>query len=173
MDFNKATPNPVFEYFSTLMERDVLDAQGNWVGDLYDIIVKVAQIYPQSDGLVIRKGFINHKYAYISWQDVAEVGKKEIRLKICPEKIIFAEKRDNKDELSLRRDVLDQQVVDTYNHKVIRVNDVHFLRVENSYTVAHVDIGGRGLVRRLGFEKLVDFCIRLFTRARIILNLNA
>jgi magnesium transporter len=171
-DLNKPTPNPVFTYFSRLLDRDVLDANGEYVGGLYDIIVKVAQVYPQSVGLIVRKGFPNRKYALISWQEVAELNPKEIKLRIDRPQIVFAEKHDNKDELSLRRDILDQQVVDTYNHKVIRVNDVHFLQVDNCLTVAHVDIGGRGIVRRLGYEKIIDFTVRLFNRHARYLRLE-
>ncbi len=168
-DLNKPTPNPVFTYFSGLIDRDVIDSRYEYVGGLYDVIVKVAQIYPQSAGLIVRKGFPNHKYALIGWEHVIELNPKEIKLNIPQSEIVFFEKHDNKDELSLRRDILDQQVVDTYNHKVIRVNDIHFLRVENSLTVAHVDIGGRGLVRRLGFERFVDSIFKLFNpRARYL-----
>jgi magnesium transporter len=162
VDINKPTPNPVFTYFSELLDRDILDSTGDLVGGLYDIIVKVAQVYPQSVGLIVRKGFPNHKYALINWQGVDQLNQKEIKLRISKQQIVFAEKHDNKDELSLRRDILDQQVVDTYNHKVIRVNDVHFLQVDNCLTVAHVDIGGRGIVRRLGYERFFDFVVRMF-----------
>jgi magnesium transporter len=171
-DLNKPTPNPVFTYFSGLLNRDVIDSRYEQVGGLYDIIVKVGQVYPQSAGLIVRKGFPNRKYALISWSDVAELNPKEIKLKISKSQVVFAEKHDNKDELSLRRDVLDQQVVDTYNHKVIRVNDIHFLQVDNYLTVAHVDIGGRGLVRRLGYEKMIDLVVRLFNKHAKYLRLE-
>lgn len=162
IDINKPTPNPIFVYFSEFIDRDIVDVNNELIGHLYDIIVKVAQVYPQSAGLIVRKGFPNRKYALVSWEHVQELNPKEIKLKLDKSAIIFAEKHDNKEELSLRRDILDQQVVDTYNHKVIRVNDVHFLQVDNSLTVAHVDIGGRGIVRRLGFEKFLDFVVRTF-----------
>ncbi|HOU36475.1 MAG TPA: hypothetical protein PK562_04315, partial [Candidatus Omnitrophota bacterium] len=162
IDINKPTPNPVFTYFSDLIDRDIVDFRNEFVGQLYDIIVKVAQVYPQSAGLIVRRGFPNRKYALVNWEHVEELNPREIKLKLEKSSIVFAEKHDNKEELSLRRDILDQQVVDTYNHRVIRVNDIHFLRVENALTVAHVDIGARGLVRRLGFEKFLDFAVRTF-----------
>jgi len=64
----------------------------------------------------------------------------------------------------LKRDMLDQQVVDTYNHKVIRVNEIHLLRVDHELMVAHVDIGLRGLMIRLGWERMADFWVRLFNK---------
>lgn len=154
----------VFIYFSWLMDKPVFDKNSESVARVYDIIVNPGEIYPQSRGLIIRKGFLNSKYAVIAWPDILEIGDKEVRLKIDKSKIIFKEKHDNKEELTLRRDILDQQVVDTYNHKVIRVNDIHLLTVDHSLVVAHVDISVRGLIRRLGFEKIADLLAGIFNK---------
>ena len=35
------------------------------------------------------------------------------------------------EETTLRTSILDQQVVDTYNRKLVRVNDLHFLKVDD------------------------------------------
>ncbi len=154
----------IFAYFSQLMDKAVIDKNGEWAGKLYDIVVKPSEVYPQSASLVIRKGFPNRKYAVVDWSNILEMEVKEIRLKIEKNKITFREKHNNKEELTLRRDILDQQVVDTYNHKVIRVNDIHLLRVDHCLMIAHVDISLRGLVRRLGLEKMTDFSVRLFNK---------
>ncbi len=59
------------------------------------------------------------------------------------------------DEYMLRlvRDLLDQQIIDAQGRKVVRVNDVTFLKeTENGHDVLHileVDIGLRSMVRRL------------------------
>jgi len=47
---------------------------------------------------------------------------------------------------------------------VRRVNDIHLLRVDHELMVAHVDIGTRGLFRRLGWEKAVDRTVALFSK---------
>jgi len=154
----------MFIYFSHILDIEVLDKAGEFVGKVYDIIVKPTAVYPQSASLIIRKGLINHQYAVIDWQDVFEIDEKEARLKIAKPKISFEQSHDNRQELSLRRDILDQQVVDTHNHKVIRINDIHLLFVEHALMVAHVDISARGLFRRLGFEKIIDFIVRIFNK---------
>lgn len=163
-DFQTPTPNPVFTYFSHILDREVLGPAGNAVGKVYDIIVEVGQVYPRSSKLIIRRGFLNHQYALLSWEDVGEFGKRSIRVKKEGAQIAFLEKHEYKDEFSLRKDVLDQQVVDTYNQKVIRVNDIHFLLVDNCLTVAHVDISVRGLIRRLGLERFVDFAVKMLNK---------
>jgi len=160
----------MFVYFSQLMDKAVIDKNGELVGKLYDIIVKPTEVYPQSSHLIIREGFLNRKYAVINWSDIKEIDKRGVSLKIDKSNIIFREKHNNKEELTVRRDILDQQVVDTYNHKVIRVNDVHFLFVDHCIMVAHVDITTRGLFRRLGIEKLIDFSIRLVNKNASYLN---
>ncbi len=163
-DSLKEQAESMFVYFSRLMEGSVFDKDGIEVGKLYDIIVKPTEVYPQSSGLIIRKGFPNRKYALIDWADIAKIEDGEIELKTDKLKLVFREKHNNKEELTLRRDILDQQVVDTYNHKVIRVNDIHLLVVDHSLMVAHVDISTRGLVRRLGFEKVIDLFVRILNK---------
>jgi CBS domain-containing protein len=154
----------MFAYFSCLMDKPVIDASGEVVGEIYDIVVKPSEVYPQSSALIIRKGFPNRKYALTPWENIATLDEKEARLKISKDKLDFQEMHDNREELTLRRDILDQQVVDTYNHKVIRINDIHLLFVDHSVMAAHVDISLRGLLRRLGFEKITDFFVRLFNK---------
>ncbi|MFA4888855.1 MAG: CBS domain-containing protein [Candidatus Omnitrophota bacterium] len=151
----------IFIYFSQLMDREVVDKNARSCGQLYDIIVKPTQVYPQSSHLIIREGYPNRKYAVLAWPDIEEIGEREIRLKLEKSKLIYKEQHNNKEELTLRRDILDQQVVDTANHKVIRVNDIHLLEVDHCLMIAHVDISFRGLIRRLGFEKVVDFLVAL------------
>lgn len=56
--------------------------------------------------------------------------------------------------LFLKRDLLDQQIIDVHGHKVVRVNDVEIdcLPFDNRVTlnVLAVDVGARGAIRRLG-----------------------
>ncbi|TRZ93967.1 CBS domain-containing protein [bacterium] len=163
-EVKKNTPSKMFVYFSQLLDRPVVDQDKEEVGRVYDIVVKPSEIYPQSVSLIISKGFTNRKYAVIFWPDILEVDAKELILKVAKSAINFKEKHDNREELTLRRDILDQQVIDSYSHKIIRVNDIHLLTVDHSLMVAHVDISARGLIRRLGFEQLVDFLVRLFNK---------
>jgi len=61
-----------------------------------------------------------------------------------------------KDIILLQEEVMDKQIVDTFGAKVVRVNDLHFLRVDSRLRLVHVDVGFRGLMRRVGWEKIVD-----------------
>lgn len=160
----KDTKVDAFIYFSQLINRPIIDKDGEQVGNLYDITVKFGEVYPLSNSLIIRKGFPNRKYAVVNWEDILELDSKELTLKIEQARLNFKEIHDNREEFTLRRDILDQQLVDTYNHKVIRVNDIHLLVVDHSLMIAHVDISIRGIIRRLGFENYADFLVRSFNK---------
>jgi len=58
--------------------------------------------------------------------------------------------------LHLVEDVLDRQVIDVQGKKVRRVNDLQLSASNGSYLLIGVDIGVRGLLRRLGLEKVAD-----------------
>jgi len=154
----------MFIYFSSILDKEVLDKDEKFIGKLYDVVLKPTEVYPMSARLIIKRGFFKPRYATVPWDDVAESRPGYTRLKVNRDTLKFNVFTNNKEELTLRRDVLDQQVVDTYNHNVIRVNDVHLLKVENNIMIAHVDIGLRGIIRRLGWEKFVDSLIVFFDK---------
>jgi CBS domain-containing protein len=59
-------------------------------------------------------------------------------------------------DLYLARDVRDKQIIDINGVRVVRVNDLELARVDHDYYVANVDIGGLGLLRRLGLARLAE-----------------
>jgi magnesium transporter len=150
----------LFLYFSEIIGLDILDSQGEWVGTLHDIVMNPqGDIYPKSTQLVIKRGLFSKEYAVVSWDDIAYI-ENEARLKLSTPQIPF-QKTVFKCDFTLRRDILDQQIVDTDNQKVERVNDIHLLRVENQLYAAHVDVGMRALVRRLEWTTVVDLLVKL------------
>lgn len=62
--------------------------------------------------------------------------------------------------LYLREEILDKQIVDTFGAKVVRVNDLQFLRLESKLRLVHVDVGFKGLMRRVGWERGVCATVR-------------
>jgi CBS domain-containing protein/sporulation protein YlmC with PRC-barrel domain len=57
-------------------------------------------------------------------------------------------------DLYLVRDVLDKQIIDTNGVRVVRVNDLELARVNENIYISNVDIGGLGLLRRIGLINL-------------------
>lgn len=148
-----------FFFFANWSKRAVCDRNNKPVGRLWDLVINPQEPYPPVMGLVVVKGTFRRQFAVLPWSDVADT-ETCIRLRAAADQLVFKESMDSQ-EFRIRKDVLDQQVVDTFNHKIIRVNDVHILSVTPP-RVVHVDIGTRGLVRRLHWEPFLDSTIRLF-----------
>jgi flagellar motility protein MotE (MotC chaperone) len=66
--------------------------------------------------------------------------------------------------LLLKRDLLDQQIIDVHGRKVVRVNDVEMdstpLNTHVALTVTSVDVGARGAIRRLAQGVVPSFTLR-------------
>ncbi len=153
--------NPFFIYFSDLLDMKVIDADGKYIGRLYDFSMALNNdIYPRAKGIIVKDGLISPFYMEIPISDVVRFAD-QIHLRV-PLSAIHRHRSKLDVEFALRRDVLDQQIVDVENKKVVRVNDVHLLKVENQYHVAHVDVGLRSLISRLGINPFVDFIVRTF-----------
>ncbi len=148
--------DPRFLFFSRLLGKQVIGADGKALGRLTDLEVATGEPYPLVEGLVVRIGGRRHQ---LPWSDVAEVNG-AVRLK--PEaKPVLAVEAPAQDRLRLAEEILDRQIVDIEGAKLVRVNDLHFLAVKGALRIAHVDVGFRGLIRRMGWEWLVDGAVSL------------
>lgn len=147
-----------FFFFAHWMGAPVIDKNNRLAGRLWDLVINPQEPYPPATALVISRGLLPREYAEIPWSQVETAGR-TFRLRTSKDSLHFSTTM-RADVFRIRKDILDQQVVDLHNHKVIRVNDVHMLAVQPP-RVVHVDIGTRGLIRRLGYEGWIDSLLRL------------
>jgi CBS domain-containing protein len=139
------------------------------VGNVWDISAKLGETYPKTEELVIAQGGMLKKlYASLPWPAILSI-EDDILLSVRKDEISFGAE-EKACEFLFKRDILDQQVVDTFNHKVRRVNDINLLKVQNDLVIAHVDIGLRSLFRRLGWEKIIDMIVRIFSPGAVYLK---
>ena len=151
-----ANPDPRFLFFSSLLGRRVVDATGATLGRVKDLVAATGEPYPPVEGLVVSAG---RRGAWqLPWSAVRDVGPGVLRLRegARPEPISEVAAPDR---LRLALEILDRQIVDVEDAKLVRVNDLHFLDVKGQLRIAHVDVGFRGLVRRLGWERWVDAAV--------------
>ena len=66
---------------------------------------------------------------------------------------VITEFAPGSDQLLIGKDLLDKQIVDIDGAKVVRVNDVKLSEENGSACVTDVDVGIRGILRRLGIER--------------------
>ncbi len=150
-----------FVFYSALHGRPVLDASGRLVGLLDDLAVSVSEVFPATTALVARRGRFEPFPITARWRDVASIDGGVVQLKVPVERLTPGRDLEGDQEFWVRQVLLDRQIVDTAGAKVVRVNDLHFLRVTaGDLHLVHVDVGFRGLVRRLGWSVFIDATVR-------------
>ena len=146
-----------FYFFSDFLNRKVYNPSGQKVGRISDLVAERAEPYPMIIGIVVRTRRRERKF-YLPWENIAQM---EPRITFSEDE--FRDLKTSlpeKDIVLLREEVMDKQIVDTFGAKVVRVNDLHFLRVDSRLRLVHVDVGFRGLMRRVGWERVVDHALQ-------------
>jgi sporulation protein YlmC with PRC-barrel domain len=145
---------------SRLLEKTVIDRHGKRVGQVTDVVVDLGDDLPSVLGLLVRSK--HGKARYVPWETVQVLVREYFSLSVG--KADLAESEPSPDLVHLSRDLLDKQIVDLNGLKVRRVNDVKLAEVNGTLRVVAVEVGLRGLLRRLGLRKLVHFIDRVMVK---------
>ena len=135
-------------YLSQAIGRPVLDANGEPIGKVADLIVAVGDRYPPVTGLVVET---DRRRIFLPWSSVDHLDADGARLRTQTIDIGKFQQRPN--EILLRADLMDKQIVDIDGRKVVRVNDLRLDEIEGRLHLVAVDVGAAGLLRRLGIER--------------------
>lgn len=140
-------------FVSELLGRPVADVDGERVGVLEDLIgiFKSEMPHPQLAAIVVKRP---GRQLIVPLSDVAVLIAPAIPLSKHLKHLDPYQPGER--DVWLARDVLDKQIIDTNGIRVVRVNDLEITRVNGHYFVANVDIGGLGLMRRLGMAKIAQ-----------------
>ncbi len=148
-------------YLSELTGKPVADVNGERVGHLEDVIATVRSdlLHPPIVALVVKRSGGSASGSFpagglLPWADVTVLVAPSIALNKPLADIVPY--RPGEHDLYLVRDVLDKQIIDTDGMRVVRVNDLELARVDSHFYIANVDIGGLGLMRRLGLAKTTE-----------------
>src|SRR3954454_11854015 len=136
----------------------VATSDGVELGRLIDVTVRLDGARPRVRRIVV--GARGHGSRLPRWDMVGsfEQGRVELRPGALPVAADTAlDGALEPDELLLVRDVLDTQIVDVDRHRVARVAEVLLERdAAGALTVAGVEIGLSGVLRRLGLRRLAS-----------------
>ncbi len=137
-------------FLSELTGKVVADVDGVRIGRLDDVIAAVhgELLHPRIVALVVKR---SGGPLLIPLADVAVLLAPAIALNKRVEDVVAYQPTDQ--DAHLVRDILDKQIIDTDGMRVVRVNDLEITRVNGDFYVANVDIGGLGLMRRMGLAK--------------------
>ena len=136
-------------FFSKILYKNIHNITGSVIGKLNDLIIDFNSPKPTVKTIEIKNG---RRLSYVS-SDFLEIHKdssEKYSIKLNTNSINVMPLPE--DEFLLARDFLDKQIVDINGKKVERVNDVRIGVINEKWNVVAVDIGLRGLLRRLGVE---------------------
>lgn len=158
------TPSPpapgTFLNFSELAGRPIVDSAGFLVGRLADLSIRLGEPYP-----VVRQVFIRPPGQKEIFLIAAGTQVRDWTADPLPLSARLSElrpgRREDETQILVGEALLDKQVLDVSGAKLERVNDLSLvLGREGELVLAHIDVGLRGLVRRLGWERGVDWVVR-------------
>ena len=150
-------------FFSTLIGKPVYTIDEKYYGNFRDFIVK-----RQNGNYLITKTRIRNlsgQRIILSWKDIHSIEADPVSLKLKKRAEEITPIDYDEDELRLKRDFLDQQIIDTDSHRVVRVNDMKIVAVGDELFMVAADIGLRGILRRLGLEQWALSLAQIFRRS--------
>lgn len=136
-------------FYSKILHKNIQNIPGSIIGKLNDVILDFNSSKPTIKTIEVKSG---RRVFYISVDslEIYNDGDENYTVKLNTNSINIMPIPDN--EFFLARDFLDKQIVDINGKKVERVNDVRMGIIQEKWCIVAVDIGLRGLIRRLGIE---------------------
>lgn len=139
-------------YFSKLIGQSIHDITGKRIGRIKDIAIRWDDIYPRVIGIKYEKKIHNLiPIELVAFHDNYEVKLTEA---FTLEQTIPLHEND----IYASKWLLDKQIIDLKGSKMVRVNDIILSWIlqegQQNMVLVAVDIGVRGLFRRLGLELL-------------------
>jgi len=136
-------------YLSAVLKKPLTNASGQTLGRVWDLAIMPGEEFPIVTQILLqRSGLI---YA-VPWDRVVLFNPAVISVSSSVAELNSY--RETGAEIHVKRDILDKQIVDVNGAKVVRVNDLKLGRHKNALCLMSVDVGFRGLLRRMGYEKL-------------------
>jgi CBS domain-containing protein/uncharacterized protein YrrD len=136
------------QFLTQVLGRPVYDNTGDYVGKVRDIIVSPSEPLPLVTAALVANGHGEH---LILWRQLRE----EVdRFSLPVRRDHIAQYSPREDDIWVKKAVLDRQIVDTHDYKVVRVNDVRFVEAPGEVRLLGVDASTAGLLRELRMEWL-------------------
>ncbi len=147
----------VFLFLSQILRKKMIDVKGRPLGQILDVVVPLGEPYPSVSGVLVKP---DHRGTPVimPWRNLVEVN--GCFVVDTREADTSWEGGTEAEEIWLKESLLDKQIVDTNGAKVRRVNDLQFLMARGGLYLIHVDVGFRGLMRRVGLEKVTDYLLK-------------
>ena len=147
-------------HVTELLDASVYDAQGNYIGRVRELCLVPTEQTGRIARLVISRG--RYQPLVARYDQVASAAPGVVRLNTG--ELQLDTYHPDESWLTVRKDLLDQQIIDLHGRKVVRVNDLDLVEQPiNSHMelfVAKVDVGLGGALRRLFKGVVPPYVIR-------------
>ncbi len=136
-------------YLSSVLNKIVINEQGKEIGRLWDLVMVPGEVFPEVSHLLVK---LKKKIFAVPWRDIPLFN--PVVITVVGDGSHIVEYQPEEGEILVNRDILDKQIVDINGAKVVRVNDLKLGSHKDLLCIFSVDIGLKGLLRRLGYERL-------------------
>ncbi len=136
---------PQLLHLSLVLRGDLDGRAGGRLGQVDDLVVRLGEgDYPPVTAVLAR---VAGRDVFVPGDAVAAIDHGRITLTTDRLDLRPFERRPQ--EVLLRKDVLDRQLIDVDGARLRRANDIELARVEGWWRVVGVDVGPRGILRRV------------------------
>jgi magnesium transporter len=135
-------------YLCAVLNTPMTDASGQLLGRLWDLAITPDERFPVVSQLLFRR---NGETYSVTWDRVVLFNPAAISVSSSVDELVSH--RETGNEIRVKRDILDRQVIDVKQAKLARVNDLILVRHKDALSLRSFDVGFRGLLRRMGYER--------------------
>src|SRR5689334_6649790 len=140
-----SSADPAVLHLSLVAGGALRDGAGARLGRVDDLIVRLGQAgYPPITGALVT---VAGRQSYVPAERLASIEPGAVTLDVAKLDLRPFERRPQ--EVLLKKDVLDRQLINVDGARLVRANEIELARLEGWYRVVGVDVSLRGLVRRV------------------------
>jgi len=136
---------PPVLHLSLIVGGELWSEDGGKIGRVDDLIVRLGEDgYPPVTGLLAS---VAGRQVFVPADSISRIDQGRVTLAAARLDLRPFERRPQ--EVLLRKDVLDRQLINIDGARLVRSNDIELARLDGWYRVVGVDVGLRGFARRL------------------------
>jgi CBS domain-containing protein len=139
-----AVAAPTVLHLSLVVGGELRDTAGERLGRVDDLIVRLDEDYPPVTGVVAT---VAGRQVFVPAEQIVELEPGFVTLEA--NRLDLEHFRRRPQEVLLKKDVLDRQLINVDGARLVRANEIELARLEGWHRVVGVDVGLRGLVRRV------------------------
>jgi len=139
-----AVTAPTVLHVSLIAGSPLRDREGERAGRVDDLIVRLEGEYPPVSGVLAT---VAGRQVYVPADAIGEIAQFDVHLRAARLDLQRFERRP--DEVLLKKDVLDRQLINVDGARLVRANEIELARIEGWYRVVGVDTSLRGIARRV------------------------